>query len=348
MVKSKTVTESKDKAVNAVQLWHGPNLSLLEVEAAHWRSEFRKRHPQAVLVRLEYEADTADELTRALQQAIFGGGLFSEKKLVELSNFLSTDSKSGLADIMLSLSENLPSGVFVIMLEPDKIIWSKALPAAFKKLINNGKITAREFNDLSVPELEKWIAGQIHIHGGQASPLAVRQLALGVGNDFLKLTQEIAKLVAYCDKQAIKPEDVNLLVEVEIKDSSFAMLDAVGKRDLVAAMAVLTRQFRQGTSPQQLVGMLAWHLRTLMSVRQAIDSSNRKLSARELADQLGLNSFVVNRALQQIPYYSAKKLSWLYNELSNLDIKLKTSQVEPEARFGLFLSKLATLSIKLD
>jgi DNA polymerase-3 subunit delta len=112
-----------------------------------------------------------------------------------------------------------------------------------------------------------------------------------------------------------------------------------------AATAALNKQFDQGVSPQQLVGLLAWHLRVLTGVRLALDEATGRPQARELADQLGLHPFVVTKALQQIPYYSAERLTWLYGELSNLDVALKTSQADPEVLFGLFLSKLATLSV---
>ncbi|MBI5733342.1 MAG: DNA polymerase III subunit delta [Candidatus Kerfeldbacteria bacterium] len=338
------ISNSKSTGL-AVQLWFGENQSLLGLEATRWREEFRKRHPQAILVRLEYEKKQTDELEKSLQQAVWGGGLFSEKKLIELTNFLQADGKSGLAMQILSLVESLPPGVFVVFIETEKVLWSKNLPAAFKKLITAGKVAVREFNDLSSLELEKWISQQFKQQGVNVSPLVARQLAAMVGNDFLKLIQEIVKLTAYRQGGEIKIEDINLLVESDLKDDTFVLLTAVAKRDLAAATNALARQFRQGVSSQQLVGMLTWHLRTLMSVRQALDSSRTKLSAKQLAEETGLHPFVINKVLQQIPYYSAKKIAWLYAELSDLDIKLKTSRVEPEARFGWFLSKLATLSI---
>ncbi len=343
--KIKANISNSKSTVSAVQLWSGDNQSLLTLEAARWRGEFRKRHPQAILVRLEYEKKQADELERSLQQAVWGGGLFSEKKLVELTGFLQADGKSGLAAKVLALVETLPLGVFVVFIETDKILWSKNLPAAFKKLVMAGKVAVREFNDLSSAELEKWISWQFKQQGVSVSPLVARQLGAMVGNNFSKLAQEIAKLVAYRYGSEIKIEDVNLLVESDLKDDTFVLLTAVAKRDLAATTNALAQQFRQDVSPQQLVGMLAWHLRTLMSVRQALDSSPVKLSAKQLAEATGLHPFVINKLLQQIPYYSAKKIAWLYAELSDLDIKLKTSRVEPEARFGWFLSKLATLSI---
>ncbi len=328
--------------VSAVQLWYGENQSLLSLEVARWRDEFAKRHPQAVITRLEYKPSEATEFSGKLHQAAYGGGLFVDKRLVIVYNVLKAEAKGEVAELVKQLTHEAPEGLFLLLVETDKVAWSKPLAAAIKK---SEQVTLREFSNLPPAELERWIVARAKAEGGNVSPAVARLLAALTGNDFLKLTQEIAKLTAYRGAAEVRAADLDLLVTSTLQDDVFVFVEAVGRRDMKAASAALTRQFDQGTSAQQLVGLLAWHLRVLTGVRLALDDATGKPTARELAETLGLHPFVVTKALQQIPYYSADRLAWLYGELSNLDVALKTSQTDPQVLFGLFLSKLATLSV---
>jgi DNA polymerase-3 subunit delta len=341
---AKKETSSIQKKLAPIQLWYGENQSLLALEVARWQAEFRKRHPQATITRLEYTLGKAKEFVASLHSAVYGGGLFTEKRLVIIYDVLQAEAKSETADLIKTLSAMPPAGVFILLIETEKVSWSKPFPSAIRKLAEE-KIITREFSNLTPPELEKWIIARAKVEGGNMPPSAARLLAALVENDFFKLSQEVAKLVAYRGKGEIKAADLDLLVTSTLQDDVFVFVEAVGKRDFKAASAALARQFEQGVTAQSLVGLLAWHLRVLTSVRLALDEAKTKLSPREIAGELGLHPYVVTKALQQIPYYSQDRLLWLYSELSELDVQLKTSRTAPEVLFGLFLSKLATLKL---
>ncbi len=336
------VAKSSSAKVSAIQVWYGENQSLLTLEVARWREEFAKRHPQATITRLEYTVAEAAEFAGELHQAAYGGGMFADKHLVVVYDVLRAEPKGEVVELVKTLCKEPPEGLFLLLVETEKVAWSKPLPAALKKLEG---ITLREFTNLSPVKLEAWVMARAKLEGGVVPPSVARLLVALIGNDFFKLAQEVAKLVAYRGGGEVKASDLDLLVTSTLQDDVFVFVEAVGRRDMKAATAALTRQFNQGVSPQQLVGLLGWQLRVLTGVRLALDAATGRPSAKDLADTLGLHPFVVTKALQQIPYYSADRLAWLYGELSDLDVALKTSSADPEALFGLFLSKLATLSV---
>jgi DNA polymerase-3 subunit delta len=335
--------KAKPKATS-VQVWYGPNQSLLQLELARWREEFHKRHPQAVLTRLSYDNKKEPELLRQVHQAASGGGLFAQARLLILEGFLKSEAKGELANLLKELWSETPSGTFIIMIEAAKLP-AKGLASAVKDLVNQEKVTLREFIDLSLQETEKWVMTQAKVLGGKILAAVARLLVAEVGNDFFKLEQEVAKLTAYRGSDEVKASDLDLLVTGQVQDDVFALLEAIGRRDFALANKVLEQQFSLGVSPQSLVGLLSWHLRVLTGIRLALDDGQAKLGARELAQQLGFHPYVVTRALQQIPYYSAARLTWLYNELSDLDVKLKQTRIDPATLFSAFLGKLATLRL---
>lgn len=339
-------TPAKTKpAVSVVQLWFGENQSMLAVELTRWVDEFRKKYPQAVVTKLGYDKGAEAELTQQLHQAVWGGGLFAERRLVLARDFLKAEAKGELASEVTRCVEDCPPGTVLVLAEVGKLPAAKPLVRSLKALGEKEKITLREFAPLTEHELAAWVETRAKQEGGRFAPGVARLLVARVGDDVLSLSQEVAKLVAYRGQAEVRAVDLDTLVAPKLRDDVFAFLDAVGRRDLAAASAALTRQFSLGTSPQSLVGLLAWHLRVLASVRQALDGARAKPSPRELAAALKLHPFVVSKALQQIPYFSRERIAWLYQELADLDLKLKSTSVSPQALFSVFLGKLANLSV---
>ena len=328
---------------STIQLWYGENQSLLAVELAKWIELFRAKYPTAQVRRFEYSAATESELVAGLHQVTHSSGFFAQKILVVLNGTLAVDAKGELGQLIIGICSAPSIDLVLILAESKKIAWTKPLPKAFKKLAQTNELTLREFVNLTPLELEKWILAQARAAGGRFAPGAARLLGQALDNDFFALRNEIEKLTAYRGEEEIRAADIDLLVAPKIQEDVFAFIDAVGRRDARAAQVTLARQFAQGVSPQSLIGLLAWHVRVLALVRQALDNNSQRASARELAQELGLHPFVVTKTLQQIPYYSPGRIAWLYGELSGLDVKLKSTPTDPQVLFGLFLSKLSTL-----
>lgn len=342
---AKKITASANKTVKpaAVQLWHGENQSLLTIELAKWLELFRSKYPPAQVRQFEYNETKEPELAATLHQAINGGSLFDQKIFIVVTGILAAEAKSELGRLIEQACSQPAKELVLVLIENKKIAWTKPLAKVLKKAAEADNLKIKEYVNLSLQELERWIISRAQERGGKFAPGAARILAQALDNDFIALDNEIAKLAAWRQGEEIRAADVDLMVAPKLHDDVFAFIDAVGRRDTRAAQETLTRQFSMGTSPQSLIGLLAWHVRVLALVRRSLDAATKRSGSRELAQELGLHPFVVTKALQQIPYYSGERIAWLYDELSTLDVKLKSSRTDPEVLFGLFLSKLSTL-----
>jgi len=337
--------EEKKTPGKLVQLWYGDDESLLEWEAAHWRTEFIKRQPQGRCLRLSYDKANEQEQLLKLRQAVWGGNLFGAAVYLELSNFSQTSVNSALAKLIRQLIEMTPTGVVVVLIETNHSSRAKAFFKELKNLGEQGKLTTREFVAATSLSREKWLLGLLKNQSVIMPVGSVRLLIQRAGLDCWRLQQEINKLTAYCGKRPVTAADIDLLVEPIYTDTAFALLEATGKHNLNQAMTIMTRQLNQGISPQSLIGMLAWHLRVLTSVRQALNNNPSKNAARQLSQELKLHPFVISKALRQMPYYSQARLNELWRELTQTDLKLKTSSVPAAAVLSLFLAKLTKLSL---
>ncbi|MFH1867288.1 MAG: DNA polymerase III subunit delta [Patescibacteria group bacterium] len=335
-----TATKIKKK-ISAIQFWYGENQSLLQVELERWLKEFIKRHPKSTIERIERGEE---EVIPRLQKALNSLSLFAKTKLVVLYDFASKNDE--VTEFLTEQIGQVAPGIFVILVERGKFNAQNKLVKKLKKFTADGVVNSKEFAELNPRELESWIVARVKQQGGKISSRAVSLLASLVGNNFLQLNQEIAKLTAFSNDKEISPEAIELMVAQKVEEDIFVVIDAVGRRDFKQAIRKLEEQFAAGLSPQSLVGTLAWHLRVLWQVREYLDN-HRGARAREIASELGLHPYVVNKTLVQIPYYTTKRLQILYQELSDLDVKLKSTRLEPQALFDLFLSRLATTSVKM-
>lgn len=343
--KSKTKANITATKTGAVHFWYGDNKSWLAVEVDRWRQEFKKRQPGALCLTLDYGAKKAPEFLAELKKVGLVNELFANTKLIILKNFLGAEAKSDLAEILTKIITEPADGLYLLLVEDGKVAWSKNLGKKLKDLSDQGVVKVKEFNIMSQAELEKWIVDKVRLEGGKISANTARFFGSLVGNDLLQLSSDIAKLLALRGMEEIRTTDLDSLVSVKLKDDVFAFVEAIGRRRVPEALDILKRQINQGVSVQSLLGMTAWHFRVLMSIRQLVDNKGSRLSSREIAQELKLHPFVVSKSLQQLPYYSSKSLAALYKDLHELDIKVKTSRLEPPALFSLFLSRLSNLQV---
>lgn len=340
--KKSTVSAASTPAGNTVQLWHGEGAQVMALELKAWREKFSVKYPSGKIVSVTYDEDQAAELAAEIRQAAWGGGLFAQKTFTILTGFLAAPAKSDLAETLRKLIHEQPADAVALLLEPGKMAWSRGFAKECKAIADEGGLVMREFLSPTQADAERLALSMAQEQGGSFAPGAARILANEAGSDLVRLKNEVDKLVAYRGAEPIRAADIDELVAKTVADDVFAFVDAVGRRDFSAATQALDSQFSLGTSPHNLVGMLAWQVRVLALVRSALDSG-AKPGPSALAAELGLKPYVVTKALQQMPYYPADRLAWVMGELSSLDVALKSRPTDPKVLFASFLAKVAGL-----
>lgn len=151
-----------------------------------------------------------------------------------------------------------------------------------------------------------------------------------VGTAMGQLDQEIEKLaVAVGPKAAIKPEDVDRLVERTREANVFHILDAIGDGKPAVALGLLGRAFADGEDPMGVFARLAYQLRKLAAVGRLIGEGQTLGAAMDAA---GVKNWgdVRLKFERQVRWLGRRRLDKLSEWLVELDLGLKGGNPLPE------------------
>ncbi len=163
----------------------------------------------------------------------------------------------------------------------------------------------------------------------------INEYALG---DITKIENDCRKLMDYClDSKVINKEDVLELVVQKLgdsKDLTFSFIRSLGEKDKSSALTKYKELLDYNIEPLALIGLVASQIRIIYQVKSL---ENNKLSDKEMADLLGEKEFRVKKTREITRLYSEKELLKLMIDLSDIDLKCKSSDVDPNYLIEVFL-----------
>ncbi|HEU67922.1 MAG TPA: hypothetical protein ENN53_01665 [Candidatus Acetothermia bacterium] len=159
-------------------------------------------------------------------------------------------------------------------------------------------------------------------------PFVVDLLLHAAAGDPLRLAQEVAKLSLWKGER-LPPDRLPRLLFFTL-GTPYAYLDAVGKGEIPAALAELRTLLAAGANPLALFFALVGHVRALLAALAAMEDG------REPAGP----TWLVRRRLDQAKRWGEGRLVALLASLQELDLRIKTGQLSPEAALHQFTLSL--------
>lgn len=178
----------------------------------------------------------------------------------------------------------------------------------------------------------------------EAHQLIVRR----AGTDLAALTAELEKLCLYVgDRPAITADDVRIVVRDLAESWIFDFTAALSTRQLGRALPLLRGLIDQGEPPLRLLAMIAREVRMLLVARESLEDTLRGKWRPDLSFNVfqtrvlphldeatrqafgQAHPFVVYRRLQDAARLSVGTLRTALQELSELDLRIKSSSTDP-------------------
>lgn len=293
-----------------------------------WQRELRQltqdfvtEHGDLALERLDGQEAELAKISEALTSLPF---LASQKMVV----LRAPGSNKGFAEQVEQLLTNLPETTDVILIEPklDKRL-------SYYKYLKK-KTDFRDFPELDDSGLIGWLSASAKDHGGSLSPADARYLIERVGASQQLLFNELAKLLLYDSK--ITRRTIDLLTEATPQGTIFQLLEAAFAGDTKRALKLYAQQRALKVEPIQIVAMLAWQLHVLAIVKTAGDRSTDVI-----AKDAKLNPYVVQKSQNIARSLTLAQLKKLVSDLLTIDIKTKSTAIDPDEALQHYLLGLS-------
>lgn len=157
--------------------------------------------------------------------------------------------------------------------------------------------------------------------------------------DMTKIYNECEKLKNYkCNDKTINKEDITELVMKKLGDSKdlvFSFTRSLAKRDRKASLKKYKELLTYNIEPLSFIGLLAGQIRIIYQVKIL---EKRNLRDKEIADILEEKSdYRIKKTREITRMYSEEELLNLMKKLSEIDLKIKTVDTNPNQEIELFI-----------
>lgn len=157
--------------------------------------------------------------------------------------------------------------------------------------------------------------------------------------DITKISNECQKLKNYkINDKKINQEDIKELVVKKLGDSkelTFAFSRSLALKDKKDALKKYKELLSYNIEPLSIIGLLASQIRIIYQVKLL---EKRNLSDREIANMLGERSdYRITKTRELTRYYSESELLELMQKLSDIDLKIKTNDIDGNSLIELFI-----------
>jgi DNA polymerase-3 subunit delta len=284
--------------------------------------------------------DAASDPPAALRGALSALPFLAARKVVLTENFdvLTAAQQKELLPALETSGET----VFALLVARPADSRSRQAPvcAALRKLLE----ARRGLQECRTPadrQLVGWVSSEAERLGKRLDGWAARALVERCGRDMARLSLELDKLASYVgDSAQITADDVLLVTSPSLEATIFQLTDAVGQRDVSAALsalpALLPAQNPEGAA-LGVLAMLARQLRLIWQTRYVVEQGHSLARLDQLpehvrgwlpaehgiVESVGNRRFLVEKLSQQAHGFTEDGLAQALQRVAETDATLK-------------------------
>ncbi len=161
--------------------------------------------------------------------------------------------------------------------------------------------------------------------GRKASPGAVSALVGALGSDMRELRAAVSQIAADAPPGIIDELIIDKFHQGRIETSGFDVADATLDGNLSGALIALRSALETGTDPVMITSAIASALRSLAKV----SGVNRGVKSFELAGQLGMAPWQIDKARRQLHRWSPGAIADAVGVIATADAEVKGAASDP-------------------
>lgn len=261
----------------------------------------------------------------------------SEYKMIVVKNplFLTTQKQKDVSEddikmFLEYLSRDNPTTLFVIYHDQRNFDERKKVVKALRKSTQFIEVEKMDYH-----QLYKATSVAIKNRGCEIEEDALELLLSRMPNDLLEISQEVNKICLYSNH--ITREVIDVMVVKQVEENVFELTKAILNKELAKSIQIYKDLVMTNEEPIKLIVLIANSMRLLYQVKLL---DRKGYNDREIGQILSLNPYRLKYIRQDGKDYEIKELLTKIEELSQLDIDIKTGKIDKYRGLELFLMRL--------
>ena len=263
-------------------------------------------------------------------------GMFSDKKvlLVNNSNFLCANkslSEQELDELNKYIENPFEDVTIVFIVREEKLDSRKKVTKTLSKVSK-----VYECNKIDNYNMNNYISNYIRDKGYSISSESVDLIISKVGYELSNIINELEKLFIYKDtNKKITKEDIDNVITKNIEKNIFELTNAIVNKNKTKIMEIYNDLVLAKEDPIKLLVTLSNQFRLILQVKLMRQGG---YSEKEIVTTLKEHPYRINLAMKSS--FEIEDLKKKLVELSNLDYKIVTGEVDKFFGFEMFLLEI--------
>lgn len=237
-------------------------------------------------------------------------------------------------DEFLAYLKELPEHAVILFVESEVDKRSKF----FKFISEKGDVV--EFEPQKEQVLRTWIGKQAKQNGLAISADTADLILEKTGSDMYTISNEMAKLFAYCSgKESIDNADVNAVCVDRTPPQIFEMTRAMSEKNSKETLNYYYELLENKEPPLRILSLIARQFRSLYKVSLCRE---RGENSYIIASQVGLSSYIVDKLIRQANNFSTKELANALADCGETEYKIKSGLLTDKIGVELLLVKYSS------
>lgn len=261
----------------------------------------------------------------------------TEYKMIVLKNplFLTTQKQKSLAEedvqkLMDYLKLENPTTIFVIYHDQKNFDERKKIVKSLRKLAH-----FYEIEKMDEHQLYKTTHQAIKNRGCDIDEEALRLFLSRMPQNLLEISQEVNKLCLYT--KHITVETIDLLVTKQVEENVFELSQAILNKETARSFRIYKDLIVNNEEPIKLIVLIANAMRLLYQVKLL---DRKGYNDKEIAQILSINPYRLKYIRRDGKDFDLKELLAHIDELSQLDVAVKTGKIDKYKGLELFLMRM--------
>jgi DNA polymerase III delta subunit len=212
-------------------------------------------------------------------------------------------------------------------------------------------VHVKELKPLKGRNLYSWMDKKLSLLGKRATQDAMARLAELTGNNLARVNNELEKISAFVgEKKTIEMDDINAVSGWIKSFHEWELVDNLEKADFEKSLVVLDNLFRESVRPEFILGLTAKFFRDIFLAKLWLreKEKDKKAIFKELRPRIqerfgNFYTTKFNNFFALVERTPMHDLDDLLSELKEIDLKVKTTDLDPQTLLEGFLFRYCQL-----